>query len=101
MDTRSGPAREPGPGRDAVTGERRQLINLAYRLLGSLAEAEDAVQEAYARWYALPGPDRVVMMPFLLARTCRHHSDETAPPAVRPTAPTARSSRAPATAARG
>ncbi|HMH36799.1 MAG TPA: sigma factor, partial [Streptosporangiaceae bacterium] len=25
--------------------ERRQLVNLAYRLLGSLAEAEDAVQE--------------------------------------------------------
>ena len=33
--------------------ERRQLINLAYRLLGSLAEAEDAVQESYARWYAM------------------------------------------------
>ncbi|MER7997763.1 RNA polymerase sigma factor SigJ [Streptomyces sp. NPDC095613] len=37
-----------------MAGERRQLINVAYRLLGSLAESEDAVQEAYARWYALP-----------------------------------------------
>lgn len=39
---------------DDIAGERRQLLNVAYRLLGSLAEAEDAVQEAYARWYALP-----------------------------------------------
>jgi RNA polymerase sigma factor (sigma-70 family) len=41
------------PGLDAIVGERRQLISLAYRLLGSLAEAEDAVQEASARWYAM------------------------------------------------
>jgi len=38
--------------------ERRQLINLAYRLLGSLAEAEDVVQETYARWYAMSGPQQ-------------------------------------------
>ncbi|MFG2590515.1 RNA polymerase sigma factor SigJ [Streptomyces sp. NPDC048438] len=43
-----------GTSTDEVAGERRQLINVAYRLLGSLAESEDAVQEAYARWYALP-----------------------------------------------
>jgi RNA polymerase sigma factor (sigma-70 family) len=43
-----------GTRTDGTAGERRQLINVAYRLLGSLAESEDAVQEAYARWYALP-----------------------------------------------
>src|SRR5262247_3851964 len=41
------------PGLTAIMGERRQLINLAYRLLGSLADAEDVIQETYARWYAM------------------------------------------------
>ncbi|MBK3547430.1 RNA polymerase sigma factor SigJ [Streptomyces sp. MBT60] len=43
-----------GTSADGIAGERRQLLNVAYRLLGSVAESEDAVQEAYTRWYALP-----------------------------------------------
>ncbi|GAA4899549.1 RNA polymerase sigma-70 factor (ECF subfamily) [Stackebrandtia albiflava] len=55
-DARSVPGRDADP--DTVMGERRHLMNLAYRLLGSLAEAEDAVQETFTRWYAMPSHRR-------------------------------------------
>jgi DNA-directed RNA polymerase specialized sigma24 family protein len=47
------------PAIDAeVIGERRHLMSLAFRMLGTVAEAEDAVQETYARWYRMSEDER-------------------------------------------
>jgi RNA polymerase sigma-70 factor, ECF subfamily len=39
---------------DPLQRERPRLFALAYRMLGSVGEAEDVVQEAYLRWYSQP-----------------------------------------------
>lgn len=39
--------------------ERRTLTGLAYRMLGSLADAEDVVQDAFVRWHRHPNPSEI------------------------------------------
>ena len=42
---------------DAFLAERELMFSVAYRMLGTVADAEDAVQDAWLRWSAAPRDD--------------------------------------------
>ena len=44
--------------------QRPRLFSLAYRMLGSATEAEDAVQDAYLRWHGAEPGQVVTPAPF-------------------------------------
>lgn len=50
---------------------RRRLLGLAYRMLGSMAEAEDVVQDAYLRWHATDHTSVAEPRAFLMTTTTR------------------------------
>ncbi|MGV9641979.1 RNA polymerase sigma factor SigJ [Streptomyces sp. NPDC003514] len=54
----AGTERAESRGLDAVMAERHRLLSLAFRMMGTLADAEDVVQETYVRWYRLEPEER-------------------------------------------
>lgn len=52
-------ATQPDTAAGGVDAHRRILLAAAHRMLGTLAEAEDAVQEAFVRWLRLSDAERV------------------------------------------
>src|SRR5262249_21556405 len=50
---------------------RRRLLGLAYRMLGSMADAEDAVQDTYVRWHGADRDNVSDPRAFLMTTTTR------------------------------
>jgi RNA polymerase sigma-70 factor (ECF subfamily) len=50
---------------------RRRLLGLAYRMFGSMSDAEDAVQEAYLRWHGVDRDKVLDPRGFLMTTTAR------------------------------
>ncbi|HLK26164.1 MAG TPA: RNA polymerase sigma factor SigJ, partial [Caulobacteraceae bacterium] len=58
-------------GEAAFESERKRLNKLAYRMLGSIAEAEDVVQDAWFRWRGAAGVEQpAAWLTRVVARLC-------------------------------
>jgi RNA polymerase sigma-70 factor (ECF subfamily) len=56
---------------ESLEAYRRRLLGLAYRMLGSMADAEDAVQETYLRWHGADRDNVSDPRAFLMTTTTR------------------------------
>lgn len=65
------PANERSNPAESFEPLRRRLLGLAYRMLGSMADAEDAVQETYLRWHAADRDGVCEPRAFLMTTTTR------------------------------